>query len=27
MRSKTFRDVLEIKKGDKMYSDDFDVVF
>ena len=27
MRSKTFRDVLEIKKGDKMYNDDFDVVF
>lgn len=27
MRSKTFRDVVEIKKGDKMYNDDFDVVF
>lgn len=27
MRSKTFRDVIEIKKGDKMYSDEFDVVF
>jgi len=27
MRSKTFRDVIEIKKGDKMYNDDFDVVF
>ena len=27
MRSKTFRDVLEIKKGDKMYNDEFDVVF
>ena len=27
MRSKTFREVFEIKKGDKMYSDDFDVVF
>jgi len=27
MRSKTFRDVLEIKKGDKMYNDNFDVVF
>jgi len=27
MRSKTFRDVLEIKKSDKMYNDDFDVVF
>jgi predicted metalloendopeptidase len=27
MRSKTFRDVNKIKKGDKMYSDDFDTVF
>ena len=27
MRSKTFRDVIEIKKGDKMYNDDFDAVF
>ena len=27
MRSETFRDVLEIKKGDKMYNDAFDVVF
>jgi putative endopeptidase len=27
MRSKTFRDVNEIKKGDKMYNDEFDVVF
>ena len=27
MRSKTFRDVIEIKKSDKMYNDDFDVVF
>lgn len=27
MRSKTFRDVIEIKKGDKMYSDEFDAVF
>ena len=27
MRSKTFRDVIEIKKGDKMYNDEFDVVF
>jgi putative endopeptidase len=27
MRSKTFRDVVEIKKGDKMYNDDFDAVF
>lgn len=27
MRSKTFRDVLEIKKSDKMYNDDSDVVF
>lgn len=27
MRSKTFRDILEIKKSDKMYNDDFDVVF
>ena len=27
MRSETFRDVLEIKKGDKMYNDEFDVVF
>jgi putative endopeptidase len=27
MRSKTFRDVVEIKKDDKMYNDDFDVVF
>jgi predicted metalloendopeptidase len=27
MRSKTFRDVLEIKKSDKMYNDEFDVVF
>lgn len=27
MRSKTFRDVIEIKKGDKMYSDEFDTVF
>jgi predicted metalloendopeptidase len=27
MRSKTFRDVIEIKKGDKMYNDDFDTVF
>jgi putative endopeptidase len=27
MRSKTFRDVVEIKKGDKMYNDEFDVVF
>jgi len=27
MRSKTFREVLEIKKGDKMYNDEFDVVF
>ena len=27
MRSKTFRDVIEIKKDDKMYSDEFDAVF
>ena len=27
MRSKTFHDVVEIKKGDKMYNDDFDAVF
>lgn len=27
MRSKTFHDILEIKKSDKMYNDDFDVVF
>jgi len=27
MRSETFRDVIEIKKGDKMYNDDFDTVF
>jgi len=27
MRSKTFRDVFGIKKGDKMYNDDFDTVF
>ena len=27
MRSKTFRDVVEIKKDDKMYNDEFDVVF
>jgi len=27
MRSKTFRDVIGIKKSDKMYNDDFDVVF
>ena len=27
MRSKTFRDVLEIRKCDKMYNDEFDVVF
>jgi predicted metalloendopeptidase len=27
MRSKTFREVVEIKKSDKMYNDDFDVVF
>lgn len=27
MRSKTFRNVLEIKKSDKMYGDDFDAVF
>ena len=27
MRSKTFREVNEIKKGDKMYNDDFDTVF
>ena len=27
MRSKTFRDVIEIKKGDKMYNDEFDTVF
>lgn len=27
MRSKTFRDILEIKKSDKMYNDEFDVVF
>jgi predicted metalloendopeptidase len=27
MRSKTFREVFDIHKGDKMYSDDFDVVF
>ena len=27
MRSKTFCDVVEIKKGDKMYNDDFDTVF
>lgn len=27
MRSKTFHDVVEIKKSDKMYNDDFDVVF
>ena len=27
MRSKTFHDVNEIKKGDKMYNDDFDTVF
>lgn len=27
MRSKTFRDVVGIKKSDKMYNDDFDVVF
>jgi predicted metalloendopeptidase len=26
-RSKTFREVFEIRKGDKMYSDEFDVVF
>ena len=27
MRSKTFRDIIGIKKSDKMYNDDFDVVF
>jgi predicted metalloendopeptidase len=27
MRSKTFHEVNEIKKGDKMYNDDFDTVF
>ena len=27
MRSKTFRDIIGIKKGDKMYNDEFDVVF
>ena len=27
MRSKTFRDVIEIKKHDKMYNDEFDAVF
>jgi hypothetical protein len=27
MRSKTFRDVVEIKKSHKMYNDDFDAVF
>ena len=27
MRSKTFRQVFDIRKGDKMYSDEFDVVF
>jgi len=27
MRSKTFREVFDITKGDKMYSDEFDVVF
>mgnify|MGYP003350002644 FL=1 len=27
MRSKTFRDVVGIKKSDKMYNDEFDVVF
>jgi predicted metalloendopeptidase len=27
MRSKTFREVIEIKKGDKMYNDEFDAVF
>jgi predicted metalloendopeptidase len=27
MRSKTFRDIIEIKKSDKMYNDEFDVVF
>ena len=27
MRSKTFRDIMGIKKGDKMYNDEFDVVF
>ena len=27
MRSKTFREVNEIKKSDKMYNDDFDAVF
>jgi hypothetical protein len=27
MRSKTFREVFDIRKGDKMYSDEFDVVF
>jgi len=27
MRSKTFRDIIEITKSDKMYNDDFDVVF
>jgi hypothetical protein len=27
MRSKTFRDIVGIKKGDKMYNDEFDVVF
>jgi predicted metalloendopeptidase len=27
MRSKTFREVNEIKKSDKMYNDDFDTVF
>jgi len=27
MRSKTFHDVIGIKKSDKMYNDDFDVVF
>jgi putative endopeptidase len=27
MRSKTFHDVVEIKKSDKMYNDDFDAVF
>ena len=27
MRSKTFRDIIGIKKSDKMYNDEFDVVF
>jgi len=27
MRSKTFRDIVGIKKSDKMYNDEFDVVF